>query len=236
MSLLVLVVGAHSFNNIIYDAHGELQVSQKLQPPCQEMTTKFLKGECQQCAGRIEFPAEAIGMPTQCPHCGKQTELMLAAPPQPSSVPRKAVIYAVIAFVILVGGLAASLIAVKRAQGLVARQKGREANPSATANPSGVPTPESMAAQAGFRVSLIKLQKSERGSIVYALGNVRNETDRKRFGVKVELDLLDNAGRKVSEAKDYHPVLEPKESWEFKALVIEPRATTVKLAAVKEDQ
>jgi hypothetical protein len=235
MSLLVLVVGAHSFNNIIYDARGEPVVSRKLQPSCQKMTTKYLKGECQECEGRIEFPAEAIGMPTQCPHCGQQTELTLAAPPQVSSVPRKAVIYAVIAFVILVGGLAASLIAVKRAQGLVARQKGR-ATPPATSSPPAAPTPESIAAHAGFRVSSIKLQKSERGSIVYAVGSVKNEADRKRFGVKVELDLLDNAGRKVGEAKDYHQVLEPKEGWEFKALVIEPRATAAKLAAVKEDQ
>ena len=175
-------------------------------------------------------------MPTQCPHCGKQTELLLAPTPQVSSVPRKAVIYAVIAFVILVGGLAASLVAVKRAQGLVARQKNRTTNASATNTPPAAPTPESIAAQAGFRISSIKLQKADRGSVVYAIGDVKNETDRKRFGVKVELDLLDNAGRKVGEARDYYQVLEPQATWQFRALVTESKATSAKLAAVKEDQ
>lgn len=161
---------------------------------------------------------------------------MLAPPPQVSSVPRKAVIYGIIALVILVGGLVASLIAVKRAQGLVERQKSRATNPPATNNPSAAPTPESIAAQAGFRVSSIKLQKADRGSVVYAIGNVKNETDRKRFGVKVELDLLDNTGRKIGEARDYQQVLEPQAIWQFRALVTESKATSAKLAAVKEDQ
>jgi len=40
--------------------------------------TRYLKGECSHCGGRIEFPADAIGATVDCPHCGKATELMLA--------------------------------------------------------------------------------------------------------------------------------------------------------------
>lgn len=201
-------------------------------------TTRFLKGDCQHCGGRIEFPADAVGTATECPHCGKQTELLLAALPQTSAVPRKAIVYAVMGFLILLVGLGASLVALKRAQRLAARQNERMAKVSTNApNSSPLPgTPEAVAAQAGFRVSSIKLEKADGSSLVYAVGNVKNETDRKRFGVKVELDLLNSAGKKIGSATDYQPVLEPKTTWQFRALVVDSKAASVRLASVREDQ
>src|SRR5258707_14947623 len=85
--------------------------------------TKYLKGECQQCRGHIEFPVETTGMTIDCPHCGKPTELLLISPPEEPSVPRKAIIWTGIAALILGLGLAGSLLALKRAQTWSARQK-----------------------------------------------------------------------------------------------------------------
>ena len=62
--------------------------------------TKHLKGECQHCGGHLSFPAEGIGLTATCPHCGQETELFLATPKQESTVPAKAIAYAVIAFLI----------------------------------------------------------------------------------------------------------------------------------------
>ena len=45
----------------------------------------FLKGNCEQCGGRIEFPAEGAGTEVACPHCAQPTALLetLATPAQP---------------------------------------------------------------------------------------------------------------------------------------------------------
>ena len=91
---------------------------------------KFLKGECQHCGGHIEFPAEAVGTTTDCPHCGKTTDLLLAVPKIESSVPTKAIVYTVIAIVILVGGLIGAQIALKRAKRLVGQTNDAEPSPA----------------------------------------------------------------------------------------------------------
>src|SRR5213079_3427373 len=85
--------------------------------------TKYLKGACQHCGGHIEFPAEMIGTATTCPHCRQETELLLATPAIESTVPRRAIFWSIAAVAVLVLGLAGSLIALKRAQKMAARQK-----------------------------------------------------------------------------------------------------------------
>src|SRR5690242_2291080 len=104
--------------------------------------SKFLKCACSHCAGRIEFPVELIGTSVGCPHCGQSTELMLPAPPQESSVPRQAIIWTIIAVLILGGGLAGAMVALQRAQRLAAqRQKERAAALAAATNTSSQPAP-----------------------------------------------------------------------------------------------
>jgi|SRR5262252_3223958 len=85
--------------------------------------TKNLRGECTQCGRPLEFPAEIIGTTVPCPYCGKPTELMLGALPEEKLGSRKAVTRAVIAILVLLLGLAGSLIALKRAQNWAAKQK-----------------------------------------------------------------------------------------------------------------
>jgi hypothetical protein len=198
------------------------------------MTGKYLKCECQHCGGHIEFPAEAVGTPSDCPHCGQTTELLLAVPKIESSVPTKAVVYTVIAIVILVGGLIGAQIALKRAKRL-AEQTNDGSSPPA-AKQVAPKTPPEPAPKDGFRVSPVTLEKTPGSSLVYAVGTVRNETDRRRFGVRVELDLLDDTGKKVGSAKDYQQSLEPKAEWRFRALVVGSNAASAKLAAITEDK
>jgi endogenous inhibitor of DNA gyrase (YacG/DUF329 family) len=95
--------------------------------------TKNLQGECSQCGRQLEFPAEIIGTTVQCPYCGKPTELMLATPPQEKSGSRKAITRAVIAILVLLLGLAGSLIALKRAQNWAATHK--QQSPTGPTNP-----------------------------------------------------------------------------------------------------
>src|SRR6478736_176129 len=85
--------------------------------------TKFLRGECQHCHGHIEFPAESAGLSTDCPHCGKQTDLLLALPKEEPIIPRATIVYTLIAVIILVAGLAGAIIALKMAERKVAHKK-----------------------------------------------------------------------------------------------------------------
>ncbi len=198
------------------------------------MASKHLKAECQQCGGHIEFPAEAAGTTTECPHCGKPTELLLPAPEMESSVPTRAIVYAVIAIVILLGGLIGTQIALNRAKRLVEHK--HDASSMPTEKQAPVTAPAGPAPKDGFRVSSITLEKTPGSSLVYAVGTVRNETDRRHFGVRVGFDVLDETGQKVGSAKDYQPVLEPKAEWRFRALVVGSKAASAKLASITEDQ
>src|SRR5215813_1984172 len=162
---------------------------------------KYLKGPCSHCGGRLEFPADAIGTVVDCPHCGKPTELQLEAlSDEPTAIPRRGLVYAIIAAIILCLGLAGAIAALKRAERMVARQHEQAAaaahashtNTSATESP--IPDDQALAAavQAGFQVSPITLERTPGSSLVYAVGTVRNLTAKQRFAVKVELEVLDS--------------------------------------------
>ena len=197
------------------------------------MKIKNLKGECQHCGEAIEFRAETAGMTADCPHCGQPTELLLAVPPEAESPAQtKAIIYTIIAVVILVGGLIGTVMALKRAERLSARQKASQAQAIATAS---VP-PANPFAQLGFRVSPVTLETNQSGSIVHAVGKVHNLTSRQRFGVRVELELLDRTGTKVGDAKDYQSILEPNADWQFRALVVDKKAVAARVVLLNENR
>ncbi len=210
--------------------------------------TKYLKGPCAHCGGNIEFPAELIGTGTECPHCGKPTELLLAAPPQEPAVPRRVIVWTAVAVVILGVGVAGALVALHRAQRWAAihKQEPPPTPPPAATNVPAVPsspaettnaaTAPSPAQPPPFDVSPVTLEKAEGTSLVHAVGTVTNPLDRQRFGVRVEIDLLDAAGNKVGIASDYAQVMEPKAAWHFKALVVAAKPASAKLASVKEEQ
>ncbi len=65
---------------------------------------------------------------------------------------------------------------------------------------------------------------------------MQNQATNKRFGVRVDLFLLDQAGRQVGIATDYTPVIESKDSWRFRALVLDRRAVSARVKEIKEDQ
>jgi len=205
--------------------------------------TKYLKCACQHCGGRIEFPAEVIGHVFDCPHCAQRTELTLPPPPEldtEQASPRSRA-WIVAGVVILLIGVVGSAVAMAWLKRVAARNQSRQAA-LARANAKG-PSSQAPAAKDNstintnsLTVSRIALDKPKGSTLVYATGIVRNESDRQRFGVKVELDLFDKADVKIGTASDYQQLIEPKAEWRFRALVIEPKAASAKLAAIKEDE
>jgi hypothetical protein len=196
--------------------------------------TRLLNGNCQHCGGFIEFPAESVGLAADCPHCGQTTELLLAAPPQERTVPVKTMVYTGIAVLILVGGLVGAMIAVNRLQ-RTAEQRKAAANAD-DAQKAASPESAQLFAQAGFQISAVTLEKSPDSPRVFAVGTIRNETDRPRLGVKVEIELLDVAGKGIGVATARRQTLEPGAEWRFKAPVSRERAASARVVSIKEGQ
>jgi hypothetical protein len=86
----------------------------------------------------------------------------------------------------------------------------------------------------GLTGGAITLEKSKDNGLVYAVGKLRNATDRQRFGVKVILDLFDENNQKVGSATDYTQWIDPGKEWNFKAMVTERTAVRAGLASVAE--
>jgi len=194
---------------------------------------KFLNGECKHCGGHIRFPAESIGVTKDCPQCGQKTELLLAAPPDAPTVPVKTMVFTAIAVLVLIGGLVAAMIAVNRLQ-RTAEQRRAAAAPVSSPRAASV-NPVSSLVQAGFQVSAITLEKAADSSAVYAVGSVRNGTNRRRLGIKLELELRDAAGNPVGATTHYHPALEPNAEWRFKMLLTSPKAASARVVSIKAD-
>lgn len=209
---------------------------------------EFLKGPCQHCGNSIEFPTDGIGQTTACPHCGQATELQpdvattsdIARPTKKSST---AVIGIVVVVLVATGGViafkslrqpgdtSASATATPAAEQVTASTK--ETNRIAEAAPSTkTSAPKSLA---DLKTGAIAFEKAKGSSLVYAVGVLRNESDHQRFGVNIELELTDARGNKVGTAKDYRAVIEPRQEWRFRALVLDSKATTATVSAIREE-
>lgn len=89
-----------------------------------------------------------------------------------------------------------------------------------------------------FRVAGLTIERPRgtKGSrLTYVTGMLQDLSGNKRFGVRVDLNLLDRSGAKVGLATDYTAVIEPMGLWRFRALVLDRRAATAGLAAIRED-
>jgi hypothetical protein len=83
----------------------------------------------------------------------------------------------------------------------------------------------------------VSLEKAKGSRLSYAMGTLTNDSDHQRYGVRVEVDLFDEAGKKLpQQANDYLQMLEPRKEWKFRALVLETKAMKGKVAAIKEEE
>ena len=169
--------------------------------------TKQLSGVCSECGGSIEFRADLIGTMAKCPRCGKQTELMLAAPREESTVPRRMVVLAVGAIVILVAGLVATVMGLKHFEKAAKRHMDRVARGEGALN---------AARAAGFQVSDISLERGDGTNAVHVVATVAETSNRRRSRVSVEFQLWGDRGQGVGVARAYRPMLEAGERWEIK--------------------
>ncbi len=195
--------------------------------------SKYLKCPCQHCNGNIEFPVDAIGTMVDCPHCGRQTELHLPEPEETIATSHKTMIMAVAGVLILVIGLGAAFVALNAAKRMALKKQEAAKAAAALAEPTGPPAPPPP--KDGLSSSTIELEKMPGSSLVYAVGTVTNDMTKRRFGLKIEIELLDSAGKSIGAAKAYLKVLDEGGEWHFRAMVMDTKAASARLGSIREE-
>jgi hypothetical protein len=211
---------------------------------------------CQQCGGAIEFSEDAIGQVANCPHCSQETilftpppeealdlqdEPFVTADPQPSKGRRNTIVLLVLVVAALAAGAFVLRSRLSRAlPDEVARDTPTNQH-TATGELSGPqthsPAPVIISKSIDdLKVGPIALEKTKGSSLVYAVGVLRNDSSHQRFGVNIELELTDARGNKAGTAKDYRAVLEPRQEWRFRALVLDGKAVSARVAAIREEE
>ena len=208
---------------------------------------KYLKRPCLSCGESIEFPSDGVGQTITCPHCGQATALSNAPSAEtltevevetsPQKPKGKFSWLVVIAIVIAAGGAAGFIL------------KTRSSNRAPEDSSDGTKTIEHSAttntipaAATGvrsiddLRVGTITLEKAKGSSLVYAVGVLRNNSDLQRFGVTIELALSDARGNPAGTAKDYRSVIEPRQEWSYRALVLDSKAVSARISEIREEE
>jgi hypothetical protein len=212
--------------------------------------TSHLRGHCQHCGGTIEFPADDAGLEASCPYCNQLTVLLASleaqtpdvsiSPAAPSSSNRKTVVIMLLLILaVLVAG--AFLFRGRSHRAPTAQSPSVPASKEVTALEETPALPTNSAPATAprslddLKVGPIALEKARGSSLVYAVGVLRNDSSHQRFGVTLELELADAQGRAAGTAKDYRAVLEPLQEWRFRALVLDSKAVSAKVAAIREE-
>src|SRR5687767_3599059 len=188
----------------------------------------FFKGACQACGGAIEFPATADGMTVECPHCHQQTELRRAQATGRGI--KNLVIFGGVGIVLTAGVLLF----------LSSRTTPKVSIPPAAPSNSVAPAITELArpkSPEDLKISgTVSVEKAKGSRLAYVMGTLKNDSDHQRYGVRIELELFDQNGNKLPAlANDYLQNLEPRKEWKFRALVLDAKAVSAKVAAIKEE-
>lgn len=211
--------------------------------------THYLKGPCQHCGGSIEFPSHGMGLAIDCPHCAQKTVLAAPTaatpPPLPAMAPassgkKKSPLLWIASGVSVLAVVGVGGMLLSRPKPSAPAPDQATAKPAAPAAAAPVAEPVAAATPApksldDLKLGAITLEKARSGSLVYAVGVLKNDSDQQRFGVKVEIELTDAKGQRAGKTTDYTQVIEPRKEWRFRALVLEARAVSARLASVSED-
>jgi hypothetical protein len=208
----------------------------------------YFKCHCHKCGGHIEFPSNGVGVAINCPHCGKETVLGVSASAPVLKKSNKVLWITLVLIAVIAGAVVAFMWPQKEKAKSVAdpvKTVTVKAVTMAVASaentnkplPPAQSQPEPAAnAISDFDLSKISLEKVPGSGLVYAVGTAKNTVDRQRFGVRIELNLLDENDQNVGVVSDYVSVVDPHKDWKFKALLTKPHVTKVTVAGIKEQQ
>ena len=164
--------------------------------------------------------------------------------PAPSPIPRGKLVGVSVVVLILAAAAVGLLVLRNRANSNTAKQETKSRpstnSPAPSAKPAAAestpsPIPSAPKSISDLKSGPITLEKAKGSSLVYAVGILRNDSVHQRFGVNIELELTDARGNKAGTAKDYRAVLEPRQEWRFRALVLDSKAVAAKVTSIREE-
>lgn len=164
--------------------------------------------------------------------------------PAPPPNPRSKLVGVSLVVLILAGTAVGLLVLKSRSNTTSAKREPKSGpatnSPAASAKPAAAestasPIPSAPKSITDLKTGVITLEKAKGSSLVYAVGILRNDSAHQRFGVNLELELTDVRGNKAGTAKDYRAVLEPRQEWRFRALVLDSKAVAAKVSSIREE-
>ncbi len=219
--------------------------------------TIYLQGHCDHCHEAIEFPAESSGQSAACPICSRITRfhvtevkspLVAGGPARPGTArarKRNPFIVLGISVVLLIDVVGAWFWLSRSKQqpatsGTPLRTIINSTNApsnSDTKAPDGKPVASPAKARSldDLKAGSVTLEKAKGSSLVYAVGVLRNESEHQRFGVTIEVELTDAGGNNAGLAKDYRAVIEPRQEWRFRALILNSKAVRGAVTRIHEE-
>ncbi|HLX69238.1 MAG TPA: FxLYD domain-containing protein [Verrucomicrobiae bacterium] len=209
----------------------------------------YFKCHCQRCGGHIEFPSNGAGVTIDCPHCGKKTVLGVAIGGAKLKKSNK-VLWIALGLMAVIAGGAVVFIWPQKPKARAVADPVKVVDPVKTVAAPFVPVtitnqPVSQTTSqpapaantiSDFDLTKISLQKVPGSSLVYAVGTAKNTVARQRFGVKIELNELDENDKNLGVISDYVSVVDPQKAWQFKAVLTSPHVAKVTVAGIKEQQ
>lgn len=184
----------------------------------------------------------------RCPHCGEKTQLgnpsqeLAASHSESVAAARKSskrLIWIIVGIIALCA-IAAVLFYLRQEAQRRIQELSPEFNqlksPPASRPAAPAPKPKSEPdLWNGLKPGAVTIEKPSKGRLIYAVGTIRNDSDKQRYGVKVTLDVLDSNGEKIGSALDQTQFIDAHKEWNFRALVTSSKAKTAKVTSITED-
>lgn len=216
--------------------------------------SEFLKCPCKECGNNLEFPDSAAGTIITCPHCGEWTELIAPRESAKTTINLGPllVIFCPLLLVAVIAGViyrfhhTPKLADDRSKTAPIAKVEVKLApkpvvvptNPPAQSNIQVIvqtPIEHRPKSPADLKVGEVTLERTKGNSLVYAIGEIKNDSEYQRFSVRIELDLISLKGAKLGTATDYRAIMEPHQTWQFHALIPDPKTVAAKVASLKEE-
>ena len=181
---------------------------------------EFQKCACVHCGQHIEFPVEAAGQTVPCPQCQQPTALSVLAPIRSNRNWRWGV---VVALLLAVAGGAVFLL-----------QHSSDGEVAARSSVLPDPPPADLQRRSQLAFWDFAIERKEDSTITHAVARMLNESDTTRYGIEVQLELLDRDGLPMGTAKDYIERLEPGQDAHVRALVVKRDAVSARVVGITE--
>jgi|ERR1043166_1135191 DNA-directed RNA polymerase subunit RPC12/RpoP len=189
--------------------------------------------------GRAEASDSTPAEPQPCPTCGAPLPAGSDICPNCAGAPQKKGVLVWILALVVVCAAAAFFIWQKKSKSQATTKTSVPAPAPQSVAETVAPTnavaqmkPKSLA---DLKAGDVTLEKAKDGNLVYAVGELKNDSDFQRFGIKIELDLLDAKGGKLGLATDYIQMLQPNENWHFRALITDPKTRKAVVGKIQEE-